>query len=171
MQIFEDLIKANAGLQGRVQGIQYGIVSTTDDPLFLGRIQCLDASKGGKSATDWLYRILPFPSFSPPLPPVGTTVLMGFIDGDPHLGIYFGSLQNLTNPTLNTGKDLVINVGSVSISVSPDGSLTITGVTNLNIDVSNFSLTGATSVTINGSQVATLGAKDTHNDTLVTKGW
>ncbi len=171
MDIFADLVKANQGLQGRVQGLAYGIVSVTDDPLGLGRIQCLDASKGGRSNTNWLYRSLPFSSFSPPLPLAGETVLMGFIDGDPHQGVYFGSMQNLRNPVINSGDDLVIKVGSVIVTVKPEGNMEITGVTGLTMAAESVEFTQATSVTINGSQVCTVGAMDSRNDTLVTKGW
>lgn len=156
MRLFEDIVKANQGLQGRVQGIQYGIVADTRDPLGFGRIQCFDAAKGGKSVTDWLFRVLPFPGFSPPLPLVGDTVLMGFIDGDPHKGIYFGSLQNQLNPVVNSGDDLVITLGNLVLTITPQGAI---------------SISGATSVTINDKEVLTIGSVDTRGDTNNTKGW
>lgn len=156
MELFNAITKANRSLQGRVQGIQYGIVASVDDPLGLGRIQCLDAAKGGKSLTDWLHRVLPFPGYSAPLPQPGQTVLIGYIDGDPHQGIYWGVLQNLVNPVINQGDNLVITVGSVTLQISPDGSVDLSGVDR---------------VTINGKQVTTLGAKDSDGDTLVQKGW
>jgi hypothetical protein len=156
MQLFEDILKANQGLQGRVQGIQYGIVATTEDPLRLGRIQCFDAAKGGKSITDWLFRVLPFPGFSPPLPLPGDTVLIGYIDGNPHEGVYFGSLQNAINPVVNKGNDLVITLGALTMTISPDGSLAIAG---------------ATSVTINDKEVLTVGSVDDDGDISQSKGW
>ena len=156
MELFEAIVKANQGLQGRVQGIQYGIVSSIEEPLGFGRVQCFDASKGGKSTTDWLFRVLPMPGFSPPLPSVGHTVLLGFIDGDPHKGCYFGNIQNAVNPTLNSGQDLVMTIGNTTITITPEGAINIIGVS---------------SVTINGKEVATIGALDTGNDTLTTRGW
>ncbi len=171
MDLFADLIKANQDLQGRVQGISYGIVATTEDPMGLGRIQCLDAAKGGKSTTDWLFRVLPFSGFSPPLPIVGDTILMGFIDGNPHQGIYFGSLQNIRNPAVNSGADLVFIIGETKVQVTPDGQVVISGATKVQIKSLQVEFLEATSVTINGSQVATVGAMDTDGESLVTKGW
>lgn len=171
MEIFDAILKANQGLQGRVQGIQYGIVSDTKDPLRLGRIQVFDAAKGGKSTTDWLIRVLPFPGFSPPLPLVGDTVLIGYIDGNPHDGIYFGSLQNAINPVINQGDDLVIQVGQVKVTIKPSGELALEGVTTLNTSVDTVAFTDVSSFTINGKEVLTIGSVDTRGDTNNTKGW
>ena len=170
MELFEAIIKANQGLQGRVQGIQYGIVTTTEDPLATGRIQCIEASKGSKSTTDWLVRVLPFPGFSPPLPLKGDTILIGYIDGNPHQGVYFGSLQNLINPVVNQGDDLVIFVGGTRVAIAPDGSINIQTDT-INVQSATVAFTGASSVTINGKEVLTIGSVDTRGDTNNTKGW
>lgn len=171
MDIFNDILKSSQESQGRVHGITYGVVSSIDDPLTLGRIQCLDASKGGKSATDWLFRVLPFPGFSPPLPQLGDTILVGYIDGDPHNGVYFGSLQNTRNPVINTGDDLVIKVGVVTVKIKPSGVVSLDGVTELNISSPVVKFSNAQSITINNKEVLTLGSVDTAGKTNVSKGW
>lgn len=178
MGLFNDLTIMNQGLNGRVQGIQWGIVADTDDPLELDRIQVLDASKGGKSKSDWLVRVLPFPSISPPLPEIGDTVLISYVEGDPHNGTYLGIPQNNTNPNLHNRTDLVMKVGSTQVAITPEGAVTIdaTDVTinaeNVVFNTGDFAIAGASSVTINGKQVTTLGAADSDDgDVLVSKGW
>lgn len=171
MEMFQAIIQANQGLSGRVQGVQYGIVATNNDPMRLGRIQVFDASKGGKSVSDWLIRILPFSGFSPPLPAIAETVLIGYVDGDPHNGVYFGNLQNAINPPINTGDDLVVQVGQVSLTIKPDGTVALTGVKSLSLDGGDFLMTNMENVKINGKSVLTIGSEDDDGDNNITKGW
>jgi hypothetical protein len=153
--LFDSITKANAGLSGRVQGIEYGIVNNIDDPLAVGRVQCLDTSKG-KSSTDWLVRLMPFNFLSPPLPRVGDVVLIAYINGDPHNGLYLGVVQNTLNYPQGDGNNLILDIGSTRVSFEPSGAIAVTGVN---------------SVTINGKEVLTIGSVDTRGDANNTKGW
>lgn len=85
-------------MEGRTSALQFAIVTNVDDPLKLRRIRCTTESKGGLTETDWLMPVKVLPYFDPPIPPVGSSVLIGFIDNDPHDGIFFGSTINRTNP-------------------------------------------------------------------------
>lgn len=158
---FETIYKASvtsnqlADLAGRVIGLALGIVSTNSDPDSLARIKVWEPSKGAKAETDWLYRVQPMSYISTPVPMVGQTVALGFIDGNPHQGVYLGTLQNFTNNVLGNPDQLVLMVGDTKLVISA-GSIAITGVT---------------SISINGKEVATLGARDSRNDSLITKGW
>lgn len=160
MNIFETLYKASvtsqelSNLSGRVLGLALGIVSSTDDPEQLARIRIWEPAKGAKVESNWLYRVQPMSFLSTPLPLVGHTVAVGYIDGNPHEGIYLGTLQNLINPS-GSPEELVLTVGDTRLVVR-SGAIEVTGVTSL---------------TVNGKEITTLGAKDTRSDTLVTKGW
>jgi hypothetical protein len=156
MELFEAIAQANRNNMGRIQGCQYAIVSDNQDPLGLGRVQAYEPAKGAKSSTDWLFRILPMYGLTPPVPRVGDTVLIGYVDADPHKGVYWGLVVNAVNPPVGQANNLTVNIGTTLIAITPDGQIDISGVT---------------SVAINGKQVATLGAKDSRNDTLVEKGW
>jgi Type VI secretion system/phage-baseplate injector OB domain len=83
---------------GRSFGLQFAIVTNTADPLQLRRIKCTTESKGGLTETDWLMALKVVPGYDPPIPPVGSSVIIGFIDGNPHDGVYLGSTINRTNP-------------------------------------------------------------------------
>lgn len=157
---------------GRVSALKWAIVSDNQDPMQLGRIQVLEPAKGAKSASDWLICITPYSGLTLPVPKPNDTVLVGYIDDDAHKGVYFGCLTNQINPPQTQDiTALVLTVGKLTIELTPEGTLTIQGVTNLSIDGQNVSLTNVSSFTINGKSVATVGARDSRNDTLVTKGW
>lgn len=101
--IFEALAAAQSSsqfaqdLMGRSLGLQFGIVTNTDDPLKIRRIKCTIESKGGLTETDWLMALKVIPNYDPPIPPIGSSVILGFIDGNPHDGVYLGSTINQTN--------------------------------------------------------------------------
>ena len=163
---------ALSDMLGRVSSLSWAIVGATADPMQLGRIQVMEPSKGAKSLSDWLVRCVPFGGITFPVPKLNDTFLGGYVDSDPHKGIYFGSLVNQLNPPLvSDATSLAIQVGQVTIQIHPDGSLNLQGVTNLSVDGQNISFTNVGSFSLNGKQVATLGAKDTRGDTLVQKGW
>jgi len=102
--IFRTLVESQKANQvaldglGRSFGLQFAIVTNTADPLQLRRIKCTTEAKGGLTETDWLMALKVIPSYDPPIPPVGSSVIIGFIDGNPHDGIYLGSTINQTNP-------------------------------------------------------------------------
>ena len=83
--------------KGQSPFFQLGLVTENRDPLNKRRIKVTLQSKGGKTQTDWLFRLVASPYDDPPLPRIGQTVGVLFIDGDPHNGVYFGALTNQTN--------------------------------------------------------------------------
>jgi hypothetical protein len=85
-------------LFGRQFGLQFAIVTNCEDPLKLRRIKATTESKGGLTETDWLMPIKVLPYYDPPIPPVGSSIIIGFLDGNPHDGVYLGSTINRTNP-------------------------------------------------------------------------
>jgi Type VI secretion system/phage-baseplate injector OB domain len=102
--IFRTLVESQKANQvaleglGRCYGLLFAIVTNTADPNQLRRIKCTTESKGGLTETDWLMALKVIPGFDPPIPPVGSSVIIGFINGDPHDGVYLGSTINRTNP-------------------------------------------------------------------------
>ena len=147
--------KVASELADRALGLSLAIVADTNDPMLLGRIQVSLPEKAGRYQSDWLYRLVPWSGSSPQVPQVGETVVIGFLDGNKHKGVYLGILQNLLNPA----------------SANDVWTATFAGA-NITIDAQGaIAITGATSVTINGLEVATVTAKDSRNDTLVNKGW
>lgn len=159
-------------LAGRAIGLQFAVVADVDDPLELGRVKALLPSKGGKTLTDWLVRAMPWYGLSVPVLSLGDTVVVAFIDGDPHHGVYLGVIQNAANPT--SGSDRwVYTTANSQTAITVDGSMSHTvGSTIFSIDASgNVSFTGVNSFTINGKEVAVVGAKDTRDDTLINRGY
>lgn len=106
-------------LQGRITGTQPGIVLDRNDPETKARIKVTTANLGGVSETNWLERIQPFPFLSTPVPNVGDTVLIGYLDGDPHKGVYWGVFQNRLNPA-DDKDSLVLVIGDVTLAIRPD---------------------------------------------------
>jgi Type VI secretion system/phage-baseplate injector OB domain len=154
--LFASIAKANSDSQGRVRGAQYAIVADIDDPLNLNRIKVLEPAKGARSTSDWLFSISPLFGLSLPVPPIGTTVLVSYIDGNPHHGVYLGAVVNIKNKPSSDRNVLRLALGDLVVTLTPEGALDFNGVT---------------SFTINGKEVATVGAKDSRNDTLTTKGY
>ena len=94
-------------LEGRSPFSVLGIVTNNVDPENKRRIRVTLQAKGGQTETDWLWRILASPSDDPPVPKVGQTVEICFIDGDPHQGCYKGTLTNAPNPEQTTPDPLL----------------------------------------------------------------
>lgn len=163
--------QATQDLTGRAYGLQFAVVANVEDPLDLGRVQALLPSKGGKTLTDWLVRAMPWYGLSVPVLSLGDTIVVAFIDGDPHHGVYLGVIQNTANPTF--GDRWVYNTTSSQTVIDTDGSMSHTvGSSKFSIDPQgNISFTGVNSFTVNGKAVATIGAKDNDGDVLVTRGY
>lgn len=159
-------------LLGRAYGVQLAVVADTQDPLKLGQIRVMMPSKGGKTISDWLQRLMPWYGLSVPDLSVGDTVVVAFIDGNPHQGVYLGVLQNIVNPAYD-GDRLLYNIGGSQLSLDNQGTLSfVTDSCQMTITRQGaVEFSGVTSFKINGKQVATLGAKDSDGDSLVTKGW
>lgn len=160
----EQLSQLADDLQGKSYGLSLAVVIDTQDPLALGRIKVLLPSKGAKTASDWLARMTPSVALSVPPVLLGDTVVVGFFDGMVSNGVYLGVLNNLVNLPQLAEETLVI---------SPKAALKVTvGDVSISLDVQgNLDISGVSSVSINNKQVATVGARDTHGDTLVSKGW
>ncbi len=198
MEIFKALVAAQSAnkltteLEGRSFGCSLAVVADIEDPLKIGRIRVMLASKGAKTLTDWLFRLTSSKLVSVPLVDIGDTVVVSFINGDPNSGVYLGVLNNSPQPpdkptyTVSnnnqtrieqTPEKLTVYVGKSVVTIS-DGNITLdTGQGSLNlagdsmaINFSTVSL-NASSVTINGKSVATTSAKDTRGDSLITRGW
>lgn len=88
---------------GRSNSLEFGATSANEDPAGSRRVRAVLASKGGMSEGDWLTRILPCPGWDPPLPKLGDSLSIGFYQGNPHDGAYFGSIHNDTNPPFEKG--------------------------------------------------------------------
>ena len=99
------------------------------------------------------------------MPKVGDTVAVYFRDGDTHQGYYCSVLNNKINPqgelddmTIRIDGNLKIQVGDVTIRVTPGGQLAITGLTDAYLNQPD-------------KQILTIGSIDTDSDISVTKGW
>jgi hypothetical protein len=244
MQILSILCEAQRAsqfaldLKGRSLGLKFCTVTDNRDPLGMRRLKVATESAAGLVSTDWLLRLPIVPNYDPPLPAIGTSVICGFIDSDPHDGVWLGVTCNDTNPADDTQENYVddstIRIpgnnketigGSDTQTVDSDRTTTVKGLENrrtdqnltincgqtitlatdsgasLTLDTSGaviirdafghrwtlggsggsdwvWDLNGATvqiinagGVTIDGHQVAVVGARDSDNDTLVTRGY
>lgn len=232
-RIFEILAQSERANQlameseGRVNYPILGIVTNNQDPEGRRRVKVNTALNPGLD-TPWLTRICPNPFRDAPVPTLGQTVLIFYIDGLETKGCYL-PLQNDTNPSYETSdplQDLKEEIpGARDVSIQTDDSLvvgsnmehriegnidiscgttvtirndsgaTITlgnggqviitdsvgrqlrlggSISSDNIwDLNGFplKLQNVPSATINGSEIATVGAVDDNGDALVTRGW
>lgn len=157
-------------LHGRVYGIQLAVVADVADPLNLGRIKALLPSKGAKTLTDWLTRLMPWHGVSAPVLTLGDTVAIAFVDGDPHQGVYLGVLQNLINPTYGADK-WVYTMPKSQLAIDSEGTLVYTsGDTKMVVSPGYISFSGVNSFTLNGKEVVVVGAEDSDGDVIVNSG-
>lgn len=130
MELFDHLLSAYQTTQAatdllqRVLAVEKGIVTDNKDPLAMGRVKATLSELGAKTETDWLYRLIPSPLISFPVPQVGDTIAVGYFDGDPHKGFYLGLLQNNLNP-----------------AASPDSFVFLDGISSLTVTPSSITLT------------------------------
>lgn len=173
---------------GRIPYPVLAVVTNNVDPASRRRIQVSDPAKPDLNS-DWLRRVNPFPFIDPPVPKVGQTVLCFFVGGDELKGWYL-SVTNDTNPphdkqnpiedlSLRVPKNLTVHFGEtakitcdsgVEILIDTDGKVSIKA-SELAIDAPTVAFNNASSVSINGKQVATVGAPDTRGDNLTGRGW
>lgn len=158
-------------LMGRVLGLQYAVVANNSDPEGLHRVQVLEPAKGARSTSDWLYRLSPMSGIHLVLPQVGSTVLVGYIDGDPHNGCYLGSLVNQLNPPSHQGDRVHLMLGSSVVEVTSNTIKLSIGSTTLELSDGSLSINGLTNGTINGKQIVTIDALDDRGHRIVNKGW
>jgi hypothetical protein len=100
-RILAESLKANQislDLRHRTLSMVFATVVDNRDPLGLRRVKCSTESKAGLTTTDWLLQLVPWPYHDPPLPAIGTSVIIGFIDGDPHDGFFVSVCISDVNP-------------------------------------------------------------------------
>lgn len=168
----EQAHQATSELEGRSFGVSLAVVADVNDPMQLGRIRVMLPSKGAKTLSDWLVRLTPSKLLSVPLVSVGDTVAVSFINGDPKNGIYLGAINNIPQPPAVDMSTTVLVNGDTSI-VQSNSALTLTaGSSTITLDKDgNLAISGVSSFSVNGKQVATIDATDTRGDRLVSKGW
>ena len=185
MQSKESSSLVAANVAGRLPGgLTLGIVTNNDDPENLRRVRAITGYKGQSIETDWLFRVCAFTDEDAPLPRVGQTIVVGFIDGNPHDGIYFGVLNNAVMPPLDkdsprddhttttkTDGNRTLNVTG-NISMDSGKTIEITSEDEINLTVGSTTLrVSSNGVSINGKDVTVLGAKDDASDKLITRGY
>lgn len=139
----EQIAKPALDLVGRSLSVELGVVTDNNDPENLRRVKVALASKGGQTNTDWLYRVLFSPAIDPPLPQINQTVIVAFLEGDSHQGIYLGNTVNQVNPTLGKesaqddyydsipGDRLQKTAGKHTITTGEDLTITGDGITHV----------------------------------------
>lgn len=132
--IFQELnkIKQSAqiaeDLRGRYIGGKYGIVTTNEDPENLRRIKVQLSSMPRGVESYWVMRHATSPNIDEPVPRLGDTVLVNFVDGDITKGLYT-VLQNKVNTPIESDNPLI----DYSHYIEGDKNLAIDR--NYNIDV------------------------------------
>lgn len=173
---------------GRHFSMIKGIVTNNNDPENRRRIKATTAISPGID-TNWINRLKSFSGIDWPLPVVGSTVLLLFEEDNPLKGFYIQIENDISPPQgkISPQDDLflsvtgiiqilcqnaikvVFNNGTISIegNIIIDGNVTISGDVTVNGNVSLSS----SSVSINGAQVATIGAVDNAGEVLISRGW
>lgn len=80
----------------RVPGLQYATVTAIDETKRM--IQVSREAQGGQAHSDFFMAGRRSPFEDEPLPPIGTTVVIGCINGDPHDLVLLRTIANATNP-------------------------------------------------------------------------
>lgn len=93
-------------LEGRSPFPSIGVVTQNDDPEQRRRVKVALPKNMGVDSP-WLDRKTTSPSEDPPVPKIGQTVEVSFIDGDPHRGVYSGVLTNAKNVAQDTPSPLI----------------------------------------------------------------
>lgn len=121
---------------GRTPYPTLSVVVQNEDPANLRRIKVALPSNPALSS-DWIMRIQTHPFIDPPLPTIGQTVLVFFVDGLETQGCYL-QLVNDTNPALtkeDTIKDLSEAIpGNKVTNIKGNNSLTVEGKITTNAD-------------------------------------
>ena len=201
--LFNSLYQAQAGarhgldLEGRAYMPYLGVVTTNIDPLKRRRIKVSDPAVPALE-TDWLRRLQPFPQSDPPLPEIGSTVMVFCVDGDPLNGWYLQCVND-TNQPANKGNvledlhesvpgdqqertdgDRVIKVGKSltlqtdsgsSIALTESGDVIISDASGNSIILSGGISVDTSSFQVGNKEIATVDALDNGGHVLINKGW
>jgi hypothetical protein len=206
MDLFKTIYQAQAGarhgidLEGRAYMPYLAVVTDNKDPQNRRRIKASDPAAPGLE-TDWIRRLLPYPQVDPPLPVIGSTVIVFSIDGDPLNGWYLECVND-TNPvlpkgdpiadfhnvipgdtdertdgdrTINVGKSLTLkNDAGASIELAASGDIVLTDSAGNSITLSG-GISGISfntdSLQVGSKEIATVDAVDSAGHALVNKGW
>lgn len=184
MEMFDAILAANKPT-GEIDGWQFGVVADNSDPLNFGRVQVYDQAKGGKYKSDWLFRALPFSSFTPPVPKVGDLVSFGYINGNPHHGCYSGVVCNTVNPMVGSPTDITVVLGGAKVVMDSQGNVKVTGAKDVTVEATTVKLKASQTLTLQasnivldtsnakiaGKDIAAVGALDNGGDILINKGY
>ncbi|WP_414579116.1 phage baseplate assembly protein V [Anabaena sp. CCY 9402-a] len=81
-------------------------------------------------------------------------------------------MQALQDLTLFASRYLRLQAGINNfIELGFDGTNRISGNWTINLSGASINFTNASTITINGQSIATVGATDSDGDTIITKGW
>lgn len=136
LQTLADAQKASAyalEAKDRLYALMFATVTDNNDPNNLRRIKVSLESKGGLVSTDWVMAMRLIPNLDPPLPQVGTSVIVAAIDGDPHDLVWLGPVINATNPQDDRQSD---PINDSSQMIPGDNREEIKGKSELKIDKS-----------------------------------
>lgn len=199
--LFESLYQSQKGsqygldMEGRATMPYLAVVTTNEDPTGRRRIKVSDPVAPSLE-TDWIRRILSSPSYDPPLPAIGSTVIIFSIDGDVTNGWYLQCVND-TNPPLSketplddlhtviageqddrtegnrvirVGKSLTLQTDSgASIELSETGDIVIRSGSGDSITL-NGGIQLTSTVSIGGKDVAVVGGKDSDQDSITVSG-
>ncbi len=202
--LFASLYSAQAGarhgsdLEGRSFMPYLAVVTTNKDPQGRRRIKVSDPIVPALES-DFLRRLQPYPNFDPPLPAIGSTVIVFSIDGDPLNGWYLQCVNDTNKPLgkadaindfysvvagdtdertdgdriINVGKSLTLKTDSgSSIELTESGSVIISSAGGATMTLAGTGIAfNGSSLQIGGKQLTTVGALDNGGDVLTTKGW
>ena len=105
MSVITDLLARFSALEAKlntltqqVSPFQICVVTDNNDPAGLRRIRVSRAVQAGVSHSYWAYAGRSQVHLDEPLPSVGSTVLVGAVDGDPHDLIFIKTICNDRNP-------------------------------------------------------------------------
>lgn len=136
LQTLADAQKASAyalEARDRQYGLQFATVTDNQDPNNLRRIKVTTEAKGGLVSTDWVMAMRLIPNLDPPLPQVGTSVIIAAIDGDPHDLVWLGPVINMTNPQDDRQSD---PINDNSQTIPGDNRKEVGGMSELKIEKS-----------------------------------
>ena len=106
MSLLTDLLSRLATMETKLNTmldkssyLQIATVTDNDDPMNLRRVKVTREIQAGQSNSYWAYCGRSLTHIDEPLPEIGSTVLCGLIDGDPHQVVILKTISNDTNPT------------------------------------------------------------------------
>lgn len=110
-------VKLAEDLRGRVIGSQLGVVSVNEDPLNLRRIK-VNFAENPDLDSYWIMRSPTYHDIDPPLPKIGQTVLIEFVNGDITMGFYRVVQNDVNKPHFsdNPAIDLSVKIEGDRIS-------------------------------------------------------